>query len=199
MKNIILASASPRRKELLERIGLKFEVVKSDFEEKFDPKLDFHTLAERLSLGKAKAVAKRFKNSTPILSGSIIIAADTLIIANREVLGKPKDKNDAKNMLNKLSGKMHLVITGFTIIDTQSKKTITKSDETKVYMRKITNKEIENYIKTKEPFGKAGAYAVQEKGSVFVEKIEGDFFNVVGLPIFALMKELKKFGVSMLG
>lgn len=191
MKSIILASASPRRKELLKRIGLKFKIVKSDFEEKFDPKLDFHTLAKRLSLGKAKAVAKNFKNA-------IIIAADTLVVCDKKILGKPKDKNDARQILQILSGKPHLVITGFTITDSQTNKLISNFEETKVYMRKITDREVEDYIKTKEPFGKAGAYAIQGKGSVFVEKIQGDFFNVVGLPIYSLARELKKFGIITL-
>lgn len=191
MKTIILASASPRRKELLERIGLKFKIVKSNFEEKLNPKVDFHTLSKKLSLGKAEAVAENFKNS-------IVIAADTFVVLGKEIFGKPKDKEHAKKMLKKLCGKMHLVITGFTIIDTKTQKQISKSVESKVYMRKLSQKEIEDYIKTKEPFGKAGAYAVQEKGSVLIEKIEGDYFNIVGLPIFALAKELKKFKVNLL-
>lgn len=196
MKSIILASESPRRKELLEKIGLKFKVVKSDFKEYADTKLSPHQLVRKLSLEKAKTV---FKNHPPA-SGkkSIIIAADTFVVCNGKILGKPKDEKDAEKMLKFLSGKVHLIITGFTIIDDNLNRMTTKSQETKVWMRKLSAKEINDYIATKEPFGKAGAYAIQEKGSVFIEKIEGDFFNAVGLPIYALAQELKKLGVEVL-
>ena len=184
MKSIILASASPRRKELLEKIGLKFKVVESNYREYFDPKLTPHTLAKKLSWEKAKAVYKKNKNS-------IIIAADTLVVCNGKILGKPKDKKDAKQMLKFLSGKVHLIITGFTIID-ELDKIITKSEETKIYMRKITSAEINSYIKTNEPYDKAGGYAIQGKAEKFIEKIDGDLFNAIGLPLNDLIEELKK-------
>jgi len=189
MKNIILASKSPRRKELLEKIGLKFKVVESEYEEIMDPKLTPGELVRKFSLEKAKAVFQNYKNS-------IIIAADTIAVCDGKILGKPKDKADAKKMLEFLSNKVHLIITGFTIINGQ--KIITKSEETKVYMRKINEREIDSYLKTQEPYDKAGAYAIQEKGSVFIEEIEGDFLNAVGLPIYALAQELKKLGVEVL-
>lgn len=188
MKQIILASASPRRKELLKKIGLKFTVDVSRYKESSTLKLSPKKLAEFLSLQKAKEVAKRHKNA-------IIIAADTLVVLGNEILGKPHTKKVAKKMLMKLNGKSHLVITGFTIIDCDTNKTITKSVETKVYFRQLTLKEIDNYVKTKEPLDKAGGYGIQEKAASFVEKIDGDFFNVVGLPLNALTYELKKFGV----
>lgn len=191
MKPIILASESPRRKELLEKIGLKFKVIKSNFKEYADPKLSPHQLVKKLSLEKAKAVFKNHKDS-------LIIAADTFVVCGGRVLGKPKDKKDARRMLSSLSNKSHLVITGFTIIDCSLNKIITKSIETKVRMKKLNDKEINDYIATKEPFGKAGAYAIQEKGSMFIQKIEGDFFNAVGLPIHTIAWELKKLGVKVL-
>ena len=191
MKQIILASASPRRKELLEKIGLKFKIIVSKYKESIDPSQSPHELAQKLSLEKAKLVAKKYKNS-------IIIGADTFVVLDNQIIGKPKDKNDAKETLKLLSNRDHLIITGFTIIDSDTNKAISRSEETKVFMRQITDREIESYVKTKEPLGKAGSYAIQEKGSVFIEKIEGDFFNAVGLPIFALVKELKNFGVSVL-
>lgn len=190
MKKIILASASPRRKMLLKQIGLNFKVVVSDFEEKIDMKIDPHKLARKLSLGKAKIVAKKLNNS-------IIIAADTFVTFKGKILGKPKDKQDAKRVLKLLSGKTHLIITGFTIIDTTTGQSVTKSIETKVYFKKLTDKEISVYVATSEPLDKAGAYGIQEKGSVFVKKIEGDYFNVVGLPIYAVVDTLKKFGVKI--
>lgn len=191
MISIILASSSTRRKELLERIGLKFKVEKSNYEENLDLRLHPHALAKKLSLGKAEDVARKHKNS-------IIIAADTIVVCNGKILGKPKDEREARRMLRLLSGNIHLVITGFTIIDTDVNKIITKSIETKVYFKKITDEEIDLYIKTKEPFDKAGGYAIQERGSIFIEKIEGDFFNAVGLPIYSLARELNKLEIKIL-
>lgn len=189
MKKIILASMSPRRKELLEKTGLKFKVIKSNFKEYVDPKLTPHELVRKLSLEKASVVFDNYKDS-------IIIAADTIVVCQKIILGKPKNKIDAQDMLEFLSGKVHFVITGFTIINGNN--VITKSKETKVWMRKISKSEIDSYIKTKEPYDKAGAYAIQGKAKKFIEKTEGDFFNAVGLPIYTLMEELKNLGVKVL-
>ena len=187
MKTIILASKSPRRKALLEKAGIKFKVVESKVREHFDPILKPNGIAKKLSLEKAKEVYRNHKKS-------IIIAADTLVTCNGKILGKPKDKEDAKKMLKFLSGKIHSIITGFTIID--GNKIITRSEETKIYMRKISNQEIDSYLQAKESYDKAGAYAIQEKGSMFIKKIEGDFDNAVGLPVNSLVLELKKLGVK---
>ena len=148
-------------------------------------------LAEYLALGKVKNVAQRHKDS-------IIIAADTFCVLDKEVLGKPRTKENAKIMLQKLSGKVHSVITGFTIIDTETNKQVSKSIETKVYFKPISNKEIDAYIASGGPLEFAGAYAIQHLGGLFVEKIEGDYFNIVGLPILPLTVELKKFGINIL-
>ncbi len=191
MKTIILASASSRRKELLEKIGLKFEVEPSNSEEKIIPGLRPHELAKSLSLEKAKAVASKRKNA-------LIIAADTFGVLNGKVLGKPHAEREARKMLKAISGKPHLVITGFTIIDTESNKAISNSVETKVYIKRLTPDEIDAYVKSKEPLDKAGGYAIQGLGAVIVEKIEGDFFNVIGLPLNALAESLKEFGVTIL-
>lgn len=185
MRRIILASASPRRKRLLEKAGIKFKVVESKLDERFYSKLKPHDLAKKLSLEKAKAVYRKYKQS-------IIIAADTLVVCSGKILGKPKDKADAKKMLEFLNEKVHSIITGFTIID--GSKVITKSEETKVYMRKISENEINSYLETKEPFDKAGAYAIQGEARKFIEKTEGDFDNAVGLPVQSLVRELKKLG-----
>ena len=191
MKKIVLASASPRRKELLEGTGLKFEVDASDYEEDMSVRMEPHKLARFLSREKAKAIAGRHKNA-------LIIAADTFIVFKGKLLGKPHTGTEAKKMLAMLNGRSHSVITGYTILDTGTKKTVTGSAETKVYFKKLSGKEIENYVRTKEPLDKAGAYAIQGLGAVIVEKIEGDFFNVVGLPLSALVENLKKFGVQVL-
>ena len=191
MRKIILASSSPRRKELLQSLGLRFRVAPSNVREVFNPRLHPARQAEELSKQKAEAVVKKFADS-------LIIAADTLVAVDNEILGKPKDLQDAKRILNKLNGKKQLVITGFTIVDTATGKIVTKSVITKLSMRKISVKEIEAYIKKENVFDKAGGYAIQGVGSIFFEKIEGDYNNVIGLPLFALSRELKKFGVEVL-
>ncbi len=191
MKTIILASASPRRKELLEQIGLKFKVKPSNYAEDISSELEPHELAKSLSLEKAKLVAKNHNNA-------LVIAADTFIVFEGKILGKPRAEIEAKRMLETISGGQHSVITGFTIIDTENNKALSKSVETKVYIRKLTPNEIDAYVKSKEPLDKAGAYAIQGLGSAIVEKIEGDYFNVIGLPLSALAESLKEFGVNVL-
>ena len=186
-----MASASPRRRELLEKLGLKFEVEPSNSEEIITSNPKPHELAKSLSLEKAKAVASKYKNA-------LVIAADTFGILDGKVLGKPHTETEARKMLKMMSGKPHLVITGFTIIDTETKKTLSKSVETKVYIKRLTSEEIDAYVRSKEPLDKAGGYAIQGLGSVIVEKIEGDFYNVIGLPLNALAESLKKFGVNIL-
>ena len=191
MKTIILASASPRRKELLKKIGLKFKVEPSNCEEKVSQELEPHELVKSLSLEKARLVAQNHKNA-------LVIAADTFIVFKDKILGKPSTKTEAREMLEILNGKHHLVITGFTIIDTDSGRAVSKAVETKVYLKKLNSTEIDAYVDSKEPLDKAGAYAIQGLGSVIVEKIEGDYFNVIGLPLSALAESLKEFDVRVL-
>ena len=191
MKEIILASASPRRKELLEKIDLKFKVEPSDYDEHIDADLEPHKMAQSLSLGKARAVARNHNNA-------LVIAADTFIIFEGNLFGKPHTEAEAKEMLELINGGAHSVITGFTIIDSETSKTLTASVETKVYLKKLTTDEIDAYVKSGEPLDKAGAYAIQGLGAVFVDKIEGDYSNVVGLPLSALAESLKEFGVYIL-
>ncbi|MBM4177191.1 septum formation inhibitor Maf [Candidatus Gribaldobacteria bacterium] len=192
MQKIILASGSPRRKELLENIGLKFEVKKSDYEEDMGLALTSFELAKTLSSNKAQVVANNYPES-------IVIAADTFISLKNELLGKPKNEAEAKATLKKISGKCLVVLTGFTIINLAKNKKFSEVIETKVYIKNLSDKEIASYIATKEPLDKAGAFAIQGRGALFVEKIEGDFFNVIGLPLFSLSKALKDFGVNLLG
>jgi len=128
----------------------------------------------------------------------IIIAADTIVVLGKKLMGKPSSEASARRMLKDLSGKMHKVLTGYCIIDSVSGKTLTKAVETKVYFKKLTSSEITNYIKSGDPFGKAGSYAIQGLGALFVKKIEGDFLNVVGLPIQDLAQDLKKFDITIL-
>ncbi|MBU2632193.1 septum formation inhibitor Maf [Patescibacteria group bacterium] len=185
---IILASKSIRRKELLKNIGLKFKVIESGVDEERFTGLFPGEFVKKVSLEKAKEVYKKNKDS-------VIIAADTIVVLGSEIIGKPKDKKDAERILNKLSGKTHEVITGFTILS--SNKLISKLVESKVTFKKLSKEEISAYVNTNEPMDKAGAYGIQDRASVFVEKLEGDFFNVVGLPIFAVVKQLKNFKVEI--
>lgn len=190
MRKIILASASPRRKEILRKTGLNFSICTSDYKEDINLSLKPRALAKFLSRKKAEAVAHKYKNA-------IIIAADTFIVFKNRLLGKPHTDKEAEKMLNMLNGKAHSVITGFTIMDTASKKILSRSVETKVYFKKLGRKEINAYVRSKEPLDKAGAYAIQGLGSVFIERIDGDFLNVVGLPLRALTESLKKFGITV--
>jgi septum formation protein len=192
MKKLILASASPRRRELLQKIGLKFEVDASNCAEEIDPALLPEELVCRISAAKAKAVASRHKNA-------VIIAADTIGVIGKKLLGKPHTAAEARKMLGQISGKAHLVITGLTVLNTATDKIITKTVTTKVYIKKLTRAEIDAYVATGEPLDKAGAYGIQGLGAVIVEKIEGDYYNVVGLPLFTLTEVLKEFGISVLG
>jgi septum formation protein len=191
MRKIILASASPRRKEILKITGLDFTVCKSEYKEDLNLSLKPRELARFLSRKKAEAVAHKYKKE-------IIIAADTFIVFRNRVLGKPRAEKEAEKMLSMLSGKTHSVITGFTIIDTDSTKIISRSVETNVYFKNVSDEEISSYVRSKEPMGKAGAYAIQGLGALFIKKIDGDFFNVMGLPLYALSESLKEFGVNVL-
>ncbi len=191
MKKIVLASASLRRKELLEKIGLKFEVDPSNYAEDMHSKLRPDKLAESISLQKALIVAARHRNA-------VIIAADTFIVYRDKILGKPDTEVEAKRMLSEMSGKSHSVVTGFTILDTDDNKTLSRSVETRIFIKNLTSAEIEAYVQSREPLDKAGAYAIQGLGSIIVERIEGDYFNIVGLPLHALAKSLKEFGIHVL-
>jgi len=153
MRKIVLASSSPRRKSLLLQIGLQFEVDPSNYKEDMSLKMNPKKLAEYLSLGKAKNVALRHKDA-------IIIAADTFCVFSKELIGKPKTKENAKIILQKLSGKTHSVITGFTIIDTKTGKQVSKSVETKLYFKSIPEQEINAYVTSGEPLDKGGGYAI---------------------------------------
>jgi septum formation protein len=185
----ILASNSSRRKEILENIGLNFTTKASDFVE-IEGLKDPFELVKKNTLGKAKSSAKNQQNA-------IIIAADTVVFAKNEILEKPKDDEDALRILKILSGSKHSVITGVCVINTATSKLAYDYVETKVEIEKLTPEIIEWYLNSKEGEDKAGGYAIQGLGSLFVKKIEGDYFNVVGLPVFLLKKLLLKIGVKL--
>ena len=190
MKNmkIILASGSPRRRELLKSPGLEFEVYKPDVDESIIDGESPSELCERLSRLKAQAGAEKFPDA-------LVIAADTIVVIDDLILGKPKDREDAFNMLKHLQGKWHEVITGITIC---MKGNILSHDEhTRVKFRELSDSEIHAYVSTGECDDKAGAYAVQGYGSLLVERIEGDYVNVVGLPLCRLGKMLREFEINI--
>jgi septum formation protein len=190
-RTIILASASPRRKELLENIGLKFQVDPSDFPENLRRDLPPEGLVKFISIGKAGAVAAKYADA-------IIIAADTIGVLQHHIIGKPHTADEAVKMLLSLSGKTHRVITGLTVLDTGSGKMLTRTVETQVQIKELSQQEIQNYVQSGEPLDKAGAYAIQGLGALIVEKIVGDYYNVVGLPLKTLADCLKELGVDLL-
>ena len=187
---IILASKSPRRKELLENIGIKPLIIVSDADENIDES-NPEELVKKLSHIKAQAVYDKIKADKTIglHEDDYILGADTIVYANGNVLGKPKDKDDARTMIKTLSGNAHSVYTGFTLIDSEGN-TVSKAVETKVYVYDMSDGEIEDYISTDEPYDKAGAYGIQGLFGKYVEKIEGDYNNVVGLPVSAIYNTL---------
>lgn len=183
MKKIILASASPRRKELLETAGAEFEICVADVDESIPEGILPADAAQMTAQKKALAVAQSHRDS-------IVIGADTIVVAADKILGKPKDKADAVEMLSMLSGAEHQVITGVCIAC--GDKEITFAQVSKVKFYELTAAEIEAYVATNEPMDKAGAYGIQGRGCVLVEKIEGDYFNIVGLPVARVMREIGK-------
>jgi septum formation protein len=176
---IILASASPRRKELLGFIVNEYEVVPSKVEEIVPKGMPVLKQPEYLSKIKALDIAKQYPND-------IVIGADTSVILGKEILGKPKDRTDAERMLLNLSGKVHKVVTGCTVVKNGATKSF--SVVSRVKFQKLTKTEIDAYLDTDEPYDKAGSYAVQGRAGAFVEWIKGDYFNIVGLPIAQLKK-----------
>jgi septum formation protein len=190
-QKIILASTSPRRKELFAKLRLLFTVEAPDYEEDMTLKIPPLKLAKVLSSGKAMSVAKNHKTG-------IVVGADTFVVLNNKLLGKPKSVMDAKKMLTSLSGKRVDILTGLTIIDIARHKKVSLTDVTKVYIKKLSSSEINNYVASGEPMDKAGAFAIQELGAVLIKRIEGDFMGSLGLPLFTLAKELKKLGVDVL-
>ena len=186
---IILASGSPRRREILQGVGATFKIMISDAEEIIDASLPPYFTAEKLSLLKASDIASKLSAEG---KEAVVIGADTIVVKDGEILTKPKDKDDAIRMLTLLSGKSHEVITGVTVIDTKTAKSESFYESTKVYFKKLTEDEILAYTETNEPYDKAGSYAIQGKGALLIEKIEGDYFNVVGLPVCKLSCVLKE-------
>lgn len=192
----ILASGSPRRKELLSLVGLQYMVLVPMADESSVPKdMSVDLYVQELALLKAAAVAK----VAVTRQDAVIISADTIVTLDGKILGKPKDKEDAFKMLKSLSGRKHEVYTGYCLLRERDAFTVCKSVKTEVYFKELDDDLIKRYIATREPMDKAGAYGIQGKGALLVEKIDGDYFNVVGLPISSLCDTLKnEFDIDLL-
>ncbi|MDB8790199.1 Maf family protein [Romboutsia sp. 1001216sp1] len=182
--NIILASASPRRKEILENINVKFDIVKSDIDEVILEDELPPQVVMRLAFEKSMDVAKSNQES-------LVIGADTIVVFNNTILGKPKDKEDAINTIRLLSGNTHEVITGISLINLSANKKIIDYVVSKVKFKDLSEDDINDYINTGESLDKAGAYGIQGYGSLLIEEIQGDYFNIVGLPISKLSDLVK--------
>ena len=186
MPHIVLASGSPRRQELLRRIGLReFEISVPDVEEWYPPELAPEDIVAYISREKSQAV------QAP--ADAIVITADTMVFLDQQRLGKPKDEADALRMLTDLAGRRHTVCTGVTL--RQGQRSLTRAQSTDVYFRPAGREELMAYIRGGEPMDKAGAYGVQGLGALLVERLDGDFFNVMGLPVLRLSRMLERFGV----
>ncbi|MBW2632372.1 MAG: septum formation inhibitor Maf [Deltaproteobacteria bacterium] len=187
LASFILASVSPRRKELLEGMGIEFDVIPSGINEDF---LNGETPREhvlRLSKEKSSAVSRNNPDAW-------VLGADTIVIIDGDVIGKPGTQNDARAMLARLSGREHRVITGFTIVNKSADVMITDAVESFVIFKEISEDEMDWYVKTKEPYDKAGGYAVQGMAAFFIREIRGSYTNVVGLPLTEVVTALKKVG-----
>ena len=181
----ILASGSPRRREILKNAGYEFEILTADVDETLPESITPEAAVLYLAQLKGDAVAEKV--------GKVVVSADTVVAFDGTILGKPKDEKDAERMLKLLSGKTHSVFTGVCIQNAEKK--VTFYEQTLVEFYELSEKEIADYVLTKEPMDKAGAYGIQGKGAVLVKRIDGDYLNVVGLPLARLSRELKKFGL----
>ena len=180
---LILASQSPRRKELLAHLNMPFTVRVADIDEAMDPAKPPAEEVARVSLAKALAIPRE--------EADTVIAADTIVVLDDKVLGKPVDKADARAMLSALSGRTHQVMTGVTVL--KGSRSLTHTEITEVYFRTLSQEEIDRYVESGEPMDKAGSYGIQGGASLFVEKLHGDYYNVMGLPVCRLWLMLEDF------
>ena len=189
---LILASQSPRRRELLSRLGLHFHVHAADIDETLEPDLPAYEQVARLSVKKAAAVA-----AADAREGDVVVAADTVGVLDGKILGKPRDQQEAREMLTALSGREHQVMTGVTV--RKDGHAVTDTVVTHVHFRPLEQAEIEAYVASGEPMDKAGAYGIQGLASIFVDRLDGDYYNVMGLPLCRLCEMLRSAGVAVLG
>ena len=189
--SVILASSSPRRRDLLRQIGVEFTVDPADVDESILSGEVPEDYAVRVSLDKARVAARK-------AGEGIVIAADTIVVFKDVILGKPDDSHDAKRMLEMLSGNMHRVITGLAVMNAATGMVLCKTATTKVWFRNLEKDQVKRYVLSGEPLDKAGAYGIQGKGALLVARIEGCYNNVVGLPLALLDEMLREFGIKLL-
>lgn len=187
---IILASKSPRRQELLRLLGVEYKTLTEDVDETMDPQQSPLDEVRRVSACKAQAVADR------VCADDIVISADTVVVLDGQVMGKPKSEKEAVQMLSALSGRTHRVMTGLTVRQASRETSVTVTTE--ITFRALSEREIRAYVASGEPMDKAGAYGIQGGASVFVSHIAGDYFNVMGLPVCTLTQLLRSYGVKVL-
>lgn len=187
MKRFIVASASPRRKELLSNLGFDFEVIPSDADETLPEDISASEAVEELSKRKAQSV---FEENTD----AVVLGCDTVVALDGKILGKPSDEKDAEEMLRTLSGRTHQVFSGVTIMDKTKSKTFVSVSDVEFY--ELSDEAVMSYIKTREPMDKAGAYGIQGIGGVLVKKISGDYYTIVGLPLAQSVRVLADFGIK---
>ena len=191
MQKIILASQSPRRQQLLNQIGLDFEIAPSDYKEDFSLELPPRELVQLFSQEKARDITGKYPEH-------IIVAADTIVVLGKQILGKPETPDKAKETLNRISGQKVTSITGVTVLKTPERQESSQIVETDIWIKELTETEIDNYVATEEPLDKAGAFAIQGTGALITEKIEGSYSNVVGLPLLETYQILKKMGIKVI-
>ncbi len=192
---IILASASPRRKEILQNLGLTFTCVCPDIDE-HTRQVTADGMVCDLSYQKAQAAVQLLKKQEHDLTDTLIIAADTAVVCDMDILGKPKNKKQAAAMLQSLSGRTHFVTTGITLIF--NGQTVTQNELTKIHFAPLSQEQIDAYVESGEPMDKAGAYGIQGGASLFVSGIEGDYFNVVGFPVYRFCRMAEQLGLTIL-
>ncbi|MFB9279184.1 Maf family protein [Cohnella cellulosilytica] len=193
--SLVLASSSPRRQELISLLGLPVRIIPSGADERTPAEWSPSRIVEELSRRKALAVEKELTEAAD--ESSIIVGSDTIVVLNGQIMGKPRDRQDAERMLRQLAGNVHEVYTGVSCVRLSDGRTATSHRVTKVRMRPLSAEQISRYVATGEPMDKAGAYGIQEIGSVLVESIEGDYFNVVGLPVSLLAVLLEQFEITI--
>lgn len=193
-KKIILASQSPRRHSLIKKLNIDFDVVKPEFDEKMDSDDYSDDKIKSLSLQKALSVLdENGADKKSLCAGCddyLVVSADTVVVIDNKILGKPKDEQQAVKMLHDLSGKTHFVVTAVSVVDGETKKTFSELTKTFVSFQNLSDNQIENYVKDKKPLDKAGAYGIQEMGPEFIKSVDGDLENVIGLPTKSVKKLL---------